>query len=813
MINGRARAFWLVLLAALFAVMAAGAGKFADAANGKSQTHYIIIVDNSSSMRGNDSNRQAVLGTMILRDLMQKDDIVDVVSFLGGSGHVASGSQNNIIRRLAAYDQGTYYAPALDKAVALYRKRASQRRVLVFIADGQNSFDVPHYQNELRQKLGVSEIITIGIGNVNFTYLQQLASFGGRNDFHAVQQVNELTKVLANTYQRCLGASEATSGSSRGAFAKGFTDFDDEAFVALVSKDDIRDVRVTDPNGSPGNKAANKHFAAGEITDGSKTYWHYRIVHLIRPNAGKWTFEAVGPDNVDYFIVRRYGMHLRCEANIGGATGDPVHLAVRLENNDGKLAPLPPGFKAAFVEMKFGKMTAQLRDDGKNGGKAKDGVFTGTGTFPKMGIYTAVCELKHAKMNLHTSCDVTIGPIKLFPVYVGDREGFVDVDFRLAAEIRTPSGRPVSSPARLKDLEPVTITVDGQKYVLADDANGGEKAGDGVYTYYHRFAKPGKYPATVQTSSPSMAMATTDLTIGEITPFAVGRVCFGKMRAYQEVCTPIRLDGVPVTMPYEVELSVDGRLGDGTSLWLDYGATDKKPVGEGRFAHRFTFSDNHRDLVVCMRSPRCIFGCNVPGDGAKLSFAPVVAPKQVTVAPLFYSTDFHWKNLWLCYDKYILTGLLLLVVLFIVFGWIWPNKFDRRLYFHCVSAAEMKSMGKYANAIAQLVERKGWYKHERAFIAHCFRNKKQARYVLYPRYRGVIARPAGNVTLMRRVKRIAIGDEGWLEPCPPGDVRIDKDRIYSDGDCYFVLSDKSVFTVDMPNLKTRGTGGKEPWQR
>lgn len=368
---GRPMGALVLLIASMFAATPAKADVFA------------VVVDTSESMqwKGNDPDHMALLGVLMLSDLLEPENTEDEVIVMPFDGAVTSpqhSARAPVVRRsdFAAGSAGTnlfrdklqdtlqykeahtHFAPSIEQAMNEVSRAPGKHknRVVILLTDGQPkdlAGEIQAFDERIRNKARKEsiKIWTIALGTTASTNNSALEYFRRENlgGFESAPNASDLlpafAKVLSTTTQRQFTVRKLTSGQRYNFNAAATVDRSDWVVMMRVPG------RITDKKGSvktPGGKNWSPASEESVIREVNATGKHppatlgrqqgramarpqtrsYRRIRLKGPEVGTWVFRPTTP--VILLAIHRNNFALKNRTQ--PATTGPVRRAIPDKN-------------------------------------------------------------------------------------------------------------------------------------------------------------------------------------------------------------------------------------------------------------------------------------------------------------------------------------------------------------------------------------------------------------------------------------------------------------------------------------------------
>jgi hypothetical protein len=729
-----------------------------------------LVLDTSRSMIENDPQRYTLEISQILSDLLDDGDELTVVRMptagllrqvtcadgvtpslaLASEGSDRAGFKLRL-GELVRYDTGTFFAAPLRTAMAALRRHPERPRLLLVVADsgGLGNCEAPLTRELLSLAREGATLAAINLGG-------DAGAFDRNPAFHlttAVRDAEELIAAVARVYQRFLGGRQVATGNARGQVEVEVAPHVREAFVVFAADGPLG--AVSQAGGNPGAAQVELNFRGGggaRGLDGRER--EYRIVHLLRPDPGRFRFEASGlATEAGWMLIQDSSLGVRLSSSPTVAAGAATTIEVQLVDEEtGAVvadSTLVPGLSMT-VEVEGRSVT--LRDDGGGGDRAAgDGVFSSAFALDRLGRHELAVHLASDQLDRRRTLglDVVEGGWQL----------------RVATPPAAPAGSPVElsveavpvgSAARLTAPKRVEATVAGEVIALMSSG-----AGDLRYSATWVAAEPGAYAIEYRAVGGSEAPPVS-------APLAVsGVLVFGEAKPV--VLPPVGPEGEAVG-----ELALTGSTVRGTfvveatsefarrraTIEIDPGG-GWMPLGETPVALDLR-ADGPAAWPVRLRTASCpaATAASEPftirlsqrgGGGEK------VVPLSVTIQP---------ESWWVCWWPLLALLAVALAAVVVIHGYVSPSRFAPRLgvwlspeldlaegFFHPIHGTRGTGSGFYRDAAVYIC---GDYRLSARSGGAVARLRADAR--------GVQIRPAHGAALFRQTA------DGRWEALPAGET-------------------------------------------
>ncbi|MGA9068806.1 MAG: hypothetical protein WB424_01040, partial [Terracidiphilus sp.] len=317
-----------------------------------------VIVDTSGSMTWNDHARFAVQISKILSDLVEDQDRLAIVRFprpgepstgggnlmdrIGSSISSAvpdgqdcsaganpalmvelAGSDRNLFKQSVddqlQYDGPTYFGAPLRTAISFLSQDRVTARLLLIVTDAEEGFGSCKQQyTELLQQFGQTgaTVALIRLGGYADDGFANNPAIQFRRD---VRDSANLIEAVAEVYQRFLGSKQVQKGRVSGTIRVQIPDHVKDAYLVVAADSSLGEVRA-----APGNPAAEQidfNFRGGGETAAVGAFQNphggpghdsdvrgFRIVHLVNPAAGKYSFLPPAGISGGWMLLEDYSL-------------------------------------------------------------------------------------------------------------------------------------------------------------------------------------------------------------------------------------------------------------------------------------------------------------------------------------------------------------------------------------------------------------------------------------------------------------------------------------------------------------------------
>ncbi len=378
-----------------------------------------IIIDTSTSMLTNDRPRYTVQASKIIADLLDDDDRLSVarmpvINGLAGltfrencsspaDSSLAVLQRGNRSGYKSEVDSLIVYNTVVNAFAAEFHTARSNfttgpgpRRMLLFIADagGLDTCEGPLTAELQELRRAGTFVAAINLGSDTGTF----GTNPGIETALLARNSEELIKAVAQVYQRFLGSKRVQTGPVRGRVEVEVDPYVKEAFLVVASDAGISD--LSPGSGNPGAGAIDLNFRGGGSTQGLDGQTRsYRMIKIKDPSPGKWSFNA--PDLTGgYMLLQDYAVAVRLTSG-AVPSGAPVRLDWEVyDERTGQRITDPRITAGLELETNIDGQTERLR--------AQDGVFHGNHTFAKTGKATVTGRLSSEMLERDLAAEINV---------------------------------------------------------------------------------------------------------------------------------------------------------------------------------------------------------------------------------------------------------------------------------------------------------------------------------------------------------------------------------------------------------------------
>jgi hypothetical protein len=396
-----------------------------------------VIVDTSGSMRWNDHSRFAVQISKILSDLVEDQDEIAIIRFPGppsaapvqggfldrlraALAQEQQGAQNcdvsanpslmvelrgsdrdsfkNHIDGLLRYDGPTYFGAPLRTAIPFLGEDHSNQRLLLLVSDAEEGFGTCKQQfTQMLQNFGSSgaTVALIKIGGYADDGFANNPAIQFRQD---VQDSAKLIGAVAQVYQRFLGSKKVQTGSVSGNITVEISPHVKDAYLVVAADSPLGRIQAVPGNPSVEKqdldyrsggqtKAVGPFQAPGGASGVDSQLRGYRIVHLVNPSPGSYTFSPPPGTTGGWMLLQDYALMLRLVSQTVPADSDaPLQLEV-VDERTGTRITDGPTLNDLKIDGKIESSIVSLKNNGS-------GVFSVDHHFGQAGQIPAQIRLR-----------------------------------------------------------------------------------------------------------------------------------------------------------------------------------------------------------------------------------------------------------------------------------------------------------------------------------------------------------------------------------------------------------------------------------
>lgn len=325
----------------VFVIDASTSMKYSDAKNNRFEATDLFL-----GMLANDGN---YVGTVVFNGNVSSTDITEVDS------NAAKKSLSKAIRD-SKLDADTNIGGALLKATNLLDQKANRElpSIMILLSDGNTDFDDPkQVQESKKQKetaleiardkgYSVYAVCLNSDGKADGKELENIAKATNGGMFEEVNNSADLKDVFDKFYTQIYGTKSSklvddTIGEN-GKIVKEFPVSDvgvEEVNIAVFG--DIDSCSIENPGGEKLSKSE-----MDDITFSAETF---KLVKLVNPEKGKWTFTATGKPGAKVTVVKTYNVNLSVKTTVESETdsykvNNPIKIFAKIYENDQEITDL-----------------------------------------------------------------------------------------------------------------------------------------------------------------------------------------------------------------------------------------------------------------------------------------------------------------------------------------------------------------------------------------------------------------------------------------------------------------------------------------
>ncbi len=334
--------------------------------------NVVFVIDASVSMKYSDKDNNRFEATDLFLGMLANDgNYVGTVVFNGNvsstditavNGNSAKKTLSKSIRD-CQLDADTNIGGALLKATDLLDEKANDKlpSIMILLSDGNTDFDDPKQVKESKEQKEIAlevardkgyAIYAVSLnsdGKADSKELENIAKATNGGIFEEVNNAADLKDVFDRFYTQIYGTKSSklvddTIGSN-GKIVKEFPVSDvgvEEVNIAIFG--DVNSCSLKKPNGEELSKSV-----IDDITFSADTF---KLVKLVNPTQGKWTFTATGKPGAKVTVVKTYNVNLSVKTTVENEDdsykiNNPINIAVKIYENNQEVTDLSKysGFK------------------------------------------------------------------------------------------------------------------------------------------------------------------------------------------------------------------------------------------------------------------------------------------------------------------------------------------------------------------------------------------------------------------------------------------------------------------------------------
>lgn len=327
--------------------------------------NVVFVIDASVSMKYSDKDNNRFEATDLFLGMLANDgNYVGTVVFNGNvsstditavNGNSAKKTLSKAIRD-SKLDADTNIGGALLKATDLLDAKANDKlpSIMILLSDGNTDFDDPKQVQESKEQketaLEVARdkgyaIYAVSLnsdGKADGKELENIAKATNGGMFEEVNNSADLKDVFDKFYTQIYGTKSSkladdTIGSN-GKIVKEFPVSDvgvEEVNVAVFG--DVDSCSLKNPDGEELSKSM-----MDDITFSANTF---KLVKLINPKQGKWTFTATGEPGAKVTVVKTYNVNLSVKTVVENETdsykvNNPINVSAKIYEDNQEVTDL-----------------------------------------------------------------------------------------------------------------------------------------------------------------------------------------------------------------------------------------------------------------------------------------------------------------------------------------------------------------------------------------------------------------------------------------------------------------------------------------
>lgn len=325
----------------IFVIDASTSMKYSDAKNNRFEATDLFL-----GMLANDGN---YVGTVVFNGNVSSTDITEV------DGNSAKKSLSKSIRD-SKLDADTNIGGALLKATNLLEQKANSElpSIMILLSDGNTDFDDPKQVQESKEQketaleiardkgYSVYAVCLNSDGKADGKELENIAKATNGGMFEEVNNSADLKDVFDKFYTQIYGTKSSKlvddTISKNGKIVKEFPVSDvgvEEVNIAVFG--DVDSCSIENPGGEKLSKSE-----MDDITFSAETF---KLVKLVNPEKGKWTFTATGKPGAKVTVVKTYNVNLSVKTTVESETdsykvNNPIKIFAKIYENDQEITDL-----------------------------------------------------------------------------------------------------------------------------------------------------------------------------------------------------------------------------------------------------------------------------------------------------------------------------------------------------------------------------------------------------------------------------------------------------------------------------------------
>lgn len=345
----------------------------ADSDTAINRFNVVFVIDASTSMKYSDEKNNRFEATDLFLGMLANDgNYVGTVVFNGNvsstditavNGNSAKKALSNSIRN-SKLNADTNIGGALLKATNLLTEKANKNlpSIIILLSDGNTDFDDPEKIKESKKQketaleiardndYAIYSVCLNSDGNADGKELQSISNATKGGMFEEVSNSADLKDVFDKFYTRIYGTKSSKlvddTIDKNGEIVKDFTVSDvgvEEVNIAVFGE--VNNCTVKDPTG--------KELSKSELEDLTFSAETFKLIKLINPEKGNWTFIANGKPGSKITVVKTYNVNLSVKTQIENESdaykvNTPINIFAKICENNQEVTDLSKysGFKA-----------------------------------------------------------------------------------------------------------------------------------------------------------------------------------------------------------------------------------------------------------------------------------------------------------------------------------------------------------------------------------------------------------------------------------------------------------------------------------
>jgi len=302
----------------------------------------VIIVDSSGSMNSADPASYSIQIAKIINDISSENDDLTLITFRSGctgintSANMSGGNGKSQLfgNHIRGGAGGTEFSIPIANSVALLKNKNYSKKMLLIISDEhpRNAISGKCKEKENLEKLNVTKVA------LKYIYITDKKDNFSYKPFSQVKTVDSsqgLIEAVASIYQNFMAkAIPPQSGHViNNNIEININNYVKNAYLVILSEGKVGKIIQSTNNHAKtiNNNKINLNYKKGEtVGTGDKKKREYKIVRLVRPKAGKWSFSFPNlPSGTGWMVIQEYSVGIEFITKIV-AEGVPITIRAKL---------------------------------------------------------------------------------------------------------------------------------------------------------------------------------------------------------------------------------------------------------------------------------------------------------------------------------------------------------------------------------------------------------------------------------------------------------------------------------------------------